>query len=111
MARVKVTGSHGYVEGVVEHEKGVIRSAELIDDKKLFVDYADGRLSLESADGTHFTGEYVEHDGDRGKAEFTLYKDDGGNLLFFGESRSEQGARDYTWWLKLRVADVRVDVS
>ena len=111
MARVKVTGSYGYVEGVVEHEKGMIRSAELIDDKKVFVDYADGKLSLESTDGTHFAGEYVESDGDRGRVEFTLYKDDGGNLLFFGESRSEQGTRDYTCWLKLKPADIRTSVS
>lgn len=107
MARMKLTGSHGYVEGVVEHEKDVIRSAELIDGNKFFMDYVDGRLSLESADGAHFAGDYVERNGDRGRAQFTLYKDGGGNLLFFGESRSAQETRDYTWWIKLRAADVR----
>lgn len=102
---MKLTGSHGYVEGVVEHETGMVRSAEFVSGNKLYVDYGEGQLSLESADGFHFKGQYVEPKGDRGEAEFELYKGGDGNLLFFGRSRSKQGTRDYTWWIKLKPFD------
>ena len=60
MGRMKLTGSHGYVEGVVEHEKGTVRNAEFVNGNNLYVDYGEGRLDLKSADGFHFTGQYVE---------------------------------------------------
>ncbi len=107
MGRIKLTGSHGYVEGVVEHEKGMVRKAEFVSGNNLYADYGEGSLSLKSADGFHFIGQYVEK-GDRGEAECELYKGGDGNLLFFGRSRSKQEARDYTWWIKLKPFDQSV---
>lgn len=70
MPRLVLNGSHGYIEGTLaENEKGVIQSAELLDDRKLYFKYGDGEVQVESSDGQHFSGRYSERGSDRGKRE------------------------------------------